>query len=236
VTACLGRAAHAVEAQADLLNRLVGNLLDMSRLQAGAMVLHRELNSLEEIAGDVAAVAFQQQGAERIALDFPDDLPLVPFDYGLMRQALSNIVDNALRYEPDARRVLIRGRLDADHARLEVVNHGPTIPPKRAHHRAVLPSRDGRSVFSVGAVSWHREIRRDVGQTPRRRATFVITLPQEAARIILVVTTSADPRQHRSGRLRPRSDAAANATEALALAAQRRPDAVDVNLGQGPTG
>ena len=183
--------AHAVEAQADLLNRLVGNLLDMSRLQAGAMVLHRELNSLEEIAGDVAAVAFQQQGAERIALDFPDDLPLVPFDYGLMRQALSNIVDNALRYEPDARRVLIRGRLDADHARLEVVNHGPTIPAEEKARitEPFYQSRDGRSVF--GSVGLGLAIARGIVEvhhgamwvedTPGGGATFVITLPQEAA-------------------------------------------------------
>ena len=182
--------AHAVEAQADLLNRLVGNLLDMSRLQAGAMVLHRELNSLEEIAGDVAAVAFQQQGAERIALDFPDDLPLVPFDYGLMRQALSNIVDNALRYEPDARRVLIRGRLDADRARLEVVNHGPTIPAEEKARitEPFYQSRDGRSVF--GSVGLGLAIARGIVEvhhgamwvedTPGGGATFVITLPQEA--------------------------------------------------------
>ena len=183
--------AHAVETQADLLNRLVGNLLDMSRLQAGAMVLHRELNSLEEIAGDVAAVAFQQQGAERIALDFPDDLPLIPFDYGLMRQALSNIVDNALRYEPDARRVLIRGRLDDDHARLEVVNHGPTIPAEEKARitEPFYQSSDGRPVFGSvglglaiarGIVEVHRGAMW-VEDTPGGGATFVITLPQESA-------------------------------------------------------
>lgn len=183
--------AHTVEAQADLLDRLVGNLLDMSRLQAGAMVLHRELNSLEEIAGDVAAVAFQQQGAERITLDFPDDLPLTPFDYGLMRQALSNIVDNALRYEPDGRRVLIRGRVKGNSARLEVVNHGPTIPAEEKAHitEPFYQSRDGRSVFGSvglglaiarGIIEVHRGTMW-VEDTPSGGATFVITLPQEAA-------------------------------------------------------
>lgn len=183
--------AHTIEAQADLLDRLVGNLLDMSRLQAGAMVLHRELNSLEEIAGDVAAAAFQRLGAERIELDFPDDLPLTPLDYGLMRQALSNIVDNALRYEPDGRRVVIRGRLDGDLARLEVVNHGPTIPAdeKSRLTEPFYQSRDGRSVF--GNVGLGLAIARGIVEvhhgamwvedTPGSGATFVITLPQEAA-------------------------------------------------------
>ncbi|WP_374687344.1 DUF4118 domain-containing protein [Promineifilum sp.] len=183
--------ARTVEAQADLLDRLVGNLLDMSRLQAGAMVLHRELNALEEVAGDVAAEAFRRYGAERIALDFPDDLPLTPFDYGLMRQALSNVVDNALRYEPAGRRVIIRGRVAGDSARLEVINHGPTIPAdeKSRIMEPFYQSRDGRSV--VGGVGLGLAIARGIVEvhrgavwvedTPGGGATFVITLPQEGA-------------------------------------------------------
>jgi two-component system sensor histidine kinase KdpD len=183
--------ARTVEAQADLLDRLVGNLLDMSRLQAGAMVLHRELNALEEVAGDVAAEAFRRHGAERIALDFPDDLPLAPFDYGLMRQALSNIVDNALRYEPEGRRVIIRGGVSDSDVRLEVINHGPTISPEEKTRitEPFYQSRDGRSV--VGGVGLGLAIARGIVEvhrgtmvvedTPGGGATFTITLPQEGA-------------------------------------------------------
>ena len=82
---------------------LVGNLLDLSRLRAGALQLNIQLNDLEEVVGDVAARAFQRLGQERIKIVFPDDMPLVPFDYGLILQALTNLVDNALRYEPPDR-------------------------------------------------------------------------------------------------------------------------------------
>ncbi len=88
--------AETIETEADHLDKLVGNLLDLSRLQAGALTLNKELNSLEEVAGDVAARIWQTTGQERIQMRLPEDLPLVEFDYGLMLQALTNLVENAL--------------------------------------------------------------------------------------------------------------------------------------------
>ena len=165
----------------------MGNLLDLSRLQAGAVVLHEELNSLEEIAGEVAARAYAAHRAERIALEFPDDLPLVRCDYGLLLQALGNVVENSLRHEPAERRVIIRGRALADAARLEVVNHGPSVAPEE-RDRLMEPfyqSRDGRSqkggvglglAIARGILEAHHgDIR--IEDTPGGGATFVLTLP-----------------------------------------------------------
>ncbi len=183
-----GEMVQAIEASADALDRLVGNLLDMSRLQAGAVVLNEDWNSLEEIAGDVAAGVYRREGVERIRLDFPDDLPLVRCDFGLLRQALGNLVDNALRHEPDGQRVVIRGRAEAGSIRLEVVNHGPTIPAEE-RERIMEPfyqSRDGRSVMggvglglaiAHGIVAVH-DGALTVADTPGGGATFVIRLPQ----------------------------------------------------------
>ncbi len=179
---------QAIEDSADALDRLVGNLLDMSRLQAGAVVLNLDWNSLEEIAGDVAAGVYRRQGSERIALDFPDDLPLVRCDYGLLRQALGNIVENALRHEPEGRRVIIRGRAEPAQARLEVVNHGATIPPAE-RGRIMEPfyqTRDARSVMGgvgLGLAIAHGIVAVHGGElsvtdTPGGGATFVLTLPQ----------------------------------------------------------
>lgn len=56
----------------------------MSRLQAGALTLHKDWTAVSEIAGDVAAQAWQRHQSARIRLDFPDDAPLVRCDYGLM--------------------------------------------------------------------------------------------------------------------------------------------------------
>lgn len=179
--------ARAIEAQADELDRLVGNLLDLSRLQAGAVVLHEELNSLEEIAGEVAARAYATHHAERIVLDFPDDLPLARFDYRLMLQALGNVVDNALRHEPPDARVIIRGRVAADTVRLEVVNHGPNVPD--AERELVMEpfyqSRDGQSqkggvglglAIARGILEAHHG-RIAIEDTPGGGATFLLTLP-----------------------------------------------------------
>jgi len=193
--------AQSIEAQADELDRLVGNLLDLSRLQAGAVVLHRELNSLEEIAGEVAARAYAAHHAERITLDFPDDLPLTHFDYGLMVQALGNIVDNALRHEPPDTRVIIRGRVIAGEARVEVINHGPSIEPEE-REKLMLPfhqSRADRAPGEMGTTNDGRSTHGGVGlglaiargileahrgdihveDTPGGGATFVLTLPQD---------------------------------------------------------
>lgn len=181
--------AQTIELQADRLNDLVGNLLDMSRLQAGAMILNRDWNSLEEIAGEVAARAFQSHGEERITLEFPDDFPLVSCDYGLILQALGNIVENALRYEPEGLRVIVRGEVDTASVRLEVINHGPTIPPpeKERITEPFYQSSDGRSI--VGRVGLGLAIARgivevhegtlSVEDTPGGGATFVVRLPRQ---------------------------------------------------------
>jgi len=181
--------AQTIESEADRLNKLVGNLLDMSRLQAGALVLNTEWNSLEEIAGDVAAQTYNSLGAERLALDFPDDLPLLRCDYDLMVQALGNIVENALRYEPDGRRIMLAGRAAGDWMELAIINHGPTIS-EEVKARVVEPffqSADGRSVvgrvglglaIARGIVEAHHG-RLTIEDTPGGGATFAIRLPRE---------------------------------------------------------
>jgi two-component system sensor histidine kinase KdpD len=179
--------AETIESQADRLNSLVGNLLDMSRLQAGALVLNAGWNSLEEIAGEEAARAYSRHGRERVALDFPADLPLVWCDTGLMMQAVGNIVENALRYEPPEKRVVIRGRQTDDIAELAVINHGPTIPADEKarvlepFYRAVGDSttvdRVGLGLaIARGIVEAHHG-RLTVADTPGGGATFTISLP-----------------------------------------------------------
>ena len=95
--------------QADELNRLIGNLFDLSRLQAGAVALNAEAEPAGEIAGDGRARLYTTHQCRAHHAQLPDDLPLVAFDYGLLL-ALDNVVDNALRHEPPGERVVIRGR------------------------------------------------------------------------------------------------------------------------------
>jgi two-component system sensor histidine kinase KdpD len=173
---------QVIEHEADMLNRLVGNLLDMSRLQAGALKLHEDWTAVSEIAGDVAAQVWQRHQATRIHLDFPDHMPLVRCDQGLMLQALGNITDNALRYEPAESQVEIRGEFDEQEVRLVVINHGPTIPPEEKA-RIMEPFYRGNGgqvglglAISKGIVAAHHG-RIWVEDTPGGGATFVMTLP-----------------------------------------------------------
>lgn len=174
---------QVIEREADTLNRLVGNLLDMSRLEAGALKLYEDWTAVSEIAGDVAAQAWQRHQATRIRLDFPDDLPLVRCDQGLMLQALSNVTDNALRYEPPESQVEIRGEFDEREVRLVVVNHGPTIPPEEKAHimEPFYRGSDGLIglglAISQGIVTTHQG-RIWIEDTPCGGATFVMALPR----------------------------------------------------------
>jgi two-component system sensor histidine kinase KdpD len=181
--------AETIETEADQLDRLVGNLLDMSRLRAGVLRLSSGLNSLEEVAGDVAARIWQVTKQERIKIAFPDDMPLVEFDYGLLMQALTNLVDNSLRYEPPASLVEIRGEWRAGEALLKVVNHGETIPDDVKAHlmEPFYHGRDGHIGLGLpiarGIIEAHHGALR-VEDTPGGGATFVIMLPhKEEARV-----------------------------------------------------
>ncbi len=175
--------AATIEHEADHLNRLIGHLLDLSRLQAGALKLNRALNSLEEVAGDVAARAFQLTGKERVELEL-DNLPLVSFDYGLMLQVLSNLVDNALRYEPPDREIALRGSVHQGEVWIEVINHGENLP-REEREQVMEPfyrGKDGHIGLGLpiakGIVEAHNG-KIWIEDTPGGGTTFTVSLPYD---------------------------------------------------------
>jgi two-component system, OmpR family, sensor histidine kinase KdpD len=174
--------AQTIEQETDHLDKLVGNLLDMSRLQAGALSLNLGLNDLEEIVGDIAAQQWQRTHQERIKLNFPDDLPPVSSDYGLLRQALSNIVENSLRYESAERKIEIKAEVHSREVRLKIINHGETIPDssKSEIMKPFYRGRDGHIGLGLPIANGIIEAHRGhlwVEDTPEGGATFVIALP-----------------------------------------------------------
>jgi two-component system, OmpR family, sensor histidine kinase KdpD len=173
-----------IEQEADHLNKLVGNLLDLSRLRAGALTLNCELNSLEEVAGDVAARTWERTKQERILIVFPENMPLINFDYGLLLQALTNLVENALRYEPAGSQVEIKGLLENDEAKIMVINHGENIPAEiRAHMmEPFYRGQEGHIGLGLpiakGIIESHHG-RLEAADTPGGGATFIIALPYQ---------------------------------------------------------
>jgi two-component system sensor histidine kinase KdpD len=173
---------NAIDREVDVLNTMVGNLLDIARLQAGAMPLNLQWNSLEEAAGDVAAGTFRRTLRECIRLDFPDDMPLVPFDYGLLLRTLTNLIENSLRYEPEGGKIEIRGAFTPATAQVSVANHGPAIPAAE-RDRIMEPFFHGQGgstglglAIAKGIIEAHHG-RIWVEDTPGGGATFVFTLP-----------------------------------------------------------
>ncbi len=176
--------AETVETEADHLDKLVGNLLDLSRLQAGALTLNKEPNSLEEVAGDVAARIWQTTGRERIQMRLLENLPLIDFDYGLLLQALMNLVENALRYEPSELQIVIQGDTTESEVLLKVINHGETITLEDRDH-LMEPFHHGKDghiglglPIAKGIVEAHHGSLR-LEDTPGGGATFVLALPRE---------------------------------------------------------
>jgi len=114
-----------IEQNADRLDALVGNLLDMGRLQAGSLEPFLRATAVDE----VAPVALRGlDDADRLQIVVPDDLPLVRADPGLLERVLANLFSNALRHSPRDRWPMLRAREDGAQVVLDVVDHGTGVP------------------------------------------------------------------------------------------------------------
>jgi two-component system sensor histidine kinase KdpD len=120
----------AIDDEADHLNLLVGNLLDMSRIESGALKPKREWNILPEIVGSVLARMKHLALDHKIEVDVPETLPLVPVDYVQMQQVFTNLISNSLKYAPANTLVRIRARVEDEAIHVQVSNQGPQVPPE----------------------------------------------------------------------------------------------------------
>ncbi|MCU1602376.1 MAG: hypothetical protein JWO22_3085 [Frankiales bacterium] len=121
---------ETIEESADRLQSLVSNLLDASRLQAGALSVTPVPAALDEV---VALALRGLPGRERVAVDVPDDLPTVVTDVGLLERVVANLVDNALRHSEIVEIASAPGTL-------VVIDHGPGLaemPPPFGSDRGV---------------------------------------------------------------------------------------------------
>lgn len=118
----------AIDDEADHLNMLVGNLLDMSRIESGALKPKREWNILSEIVGSVLARMKRLAVEHKLEIDVPESLPLVPVDYVQMEQVFTNLVSNSLKYAPARTVISIRARVGEEWVYVQVSNQGPQVP------------------------------------------------------------------------------------------------------------
>ena len=121
--------AQSIEREADRLNRLVENLLDMSRIEEGALKPEQEEYALVSLIQDVLDRLAPLLEGREVCTDLPDDLLLVDVDYLQIDQVLTNLVENAVRYTPPKSPIEVKARIEGDQVVLQVADRGPGIPP-----------------------------------------------------------------------------------------------------------
>lgn len=125
-----GELLKTILEEAERLNRLIGNLLDMTRLESGAITVHKEWVPLEEVVGSALNRLASRLGGRDVRVELPGDLPLVPFDAVLVEQTLINLLENAVRYGADP--LEIRAVARDGEVLVEVCDRGPGIPQGEA--------------------------------------------------------------------------------------------------------
>ncbi len=120
--------AATVHDEATRMTALVNNLLDMARLESGAIALAREWTPLEEIVGSVLVRLREPLAAHPVKVALPPDLPLLNVDAVLVGQLLANLLENAAKYTPSGTPIEISAQVLPGRVAVEVADRGPGIP------------------------------------------------------------------------------------------------------------
>jgi len=179
---------ETIDTEADRLNSLVGNLLDMSRIQTGAFVVKCEPVALEEVVAS-ALVGIGAPGV-KVSVDVAETLPPVVADHALLERAVANLVDNAVRHSREGGEVRVEAGAVAGRVDLRVVDNGPGIP-QADRARVFQPFQrlnDGVAGVGVGlglavAKGFVEAIGGElsVDDTPGGGCTMVVSLQAEPA-------------------------------------------------------
>jgi two-component system sensor histidine kinase KdpD len=117
---------ESIEDSADRLDAMVGNLLDMSRLQTGTVKVHTQNLHLMDVL--TSAISLLGDQGRRVRTRFPDDHPLFRADAGLLDRVLANVLENALRHTPGRQEVVVSGSVLGQRVQLRVVDRGIGVP------------------------------------------------------------------------------------------------------------
>jgi two-component system sensor histidine kinase KdpD len=118
--------------EAQRLNRLVRNLLDMTRLEAGALKVHKEPQPIEEVIGAALNRMEDRLRGREVNTAVPRNLPLVPFDPALIEQVLINLLENATKYTPAGSPIDVSAHCSEGEIVVEVADRGPGVAAENA--------------------------------------------------------------------------------------------------------
>jgi two-component system sensor histidine kinase KdpD len=114
--------------EADRLNRLVGNLLNMTRIESGTIKLHLEPGDVQDLIGTALEQLGRRAEGHQIKVDVPANFPLIPMDFALMVQVVVNLLENAVKYSPKDSLIEISAALVDSTVRLKILDRGVGIP------------------------------------------------------------------------------------------------------------
>ena len=114
--------------EAERLNHLIANLLDVTRLEAGALKVSRQPSDVEDMVGASLEQLGSRSHKHSLRTDLAEDLPFVSVDFGLIVQVLVNVIENALKYSPDGSAVEVTGRRKGNQVQIEVADRGVGVP------------------------------------------------------------------------------------------------------------
>jgi two-component system, OmpR family, sensor histidine kinase KdpD len=120
--------------EAERLNRFISNLLDMTKLESGAIVPNAAPHDIGEIVGSALRRASKILVHHHVELELAADLPMLDVDAVLFEQVLFNLLDNAAKYSPDGTTIRIQSWRDPDSVCLQVLDEGDGIPPGELEH------------------------------------------------------------------------------------------------------
>ncbi|QTL05044.1 sensor histidine kinase KdpD [Aquabacter sp. L1I39] len=123
-----GEMLTTIEEEAQRLNRFIANLLDMTRLESGAITPNAAPHDVAEVVGSALRRAGPILKGHEVEVDLPADLPMLPLDPVLFEQVLFNLLDNAAKYAPAGTKVRLQAWQDGGHVVVQVVDEGPGIP------------------------------------------------------------------------------------------------------------
>ncbi len=178
--------------ESERLNRFIANLLDMTKLESGAVVPNAALHDLGEVVGSALARANKILAHHRIEVELADDLPMVEIDPVLFEQVLFNLLDNAAKYAQPATTIRIQSWRDRESVILQILDEGDGIPPGDLEHifdkfyraRKTDQVRAGTGLglaISRGFIEAMRGTIWSGNRTDRSGAIFSIRLPIPAA-------------------------------------------------------
>jgi signal transduction histidine kinase len=184
--------AESAERNVRRLEEFTEDLLEMARLEQGAVALEQEELDVRLLLGEIVAdhQILAKQRRQWFALDAPADTMTVSADRGRLRQALNNLVGNAIKYAPTGTPITVRAERQDGLFRIAVSDHGPGIPPEERGHMFEKFFR-GSGVGSTPGAGLGLSIARslvvlhggtlDYEDTPGGGSTFVVRLPAEGA-------------------------------------------------------